>query len=263
MPERSPIILWLLLAATTCVDAVAVVWMFDSGLDNATATLYLSLAFAQLSIVCVWAVLIHQRLWAWIVPFAAGVVAALVMAAAEHATTPGDTRDEYLAFTGLMSFHVAVILPMLWLIKPTRIGATLSELATRPRWQFSIIHLLILMTCLSILIGVFGRSEMLADEVISVVTFPIANAALLAAVLAVQRLIGHWLLRCAASLGTALFVGAACELTQTAFADELNALVGNLIQAFVLWFWLEQLQSPIRCDGVEGDDSLPVPSAAS
>lgn len=116
MPRRSPVIFWLLLAATISVDAVATYWIFDNESNTAAMTLYLALAFGQLSMLCEWAVLFHTVLGLrWLVPFVAGLPIALLMTFA--AGEPGP--DALFAYMSLMWVHVALILLVLWILKPT------------------------------------------------------------------------------------------------------------------------------------------------
>ena len=239
--QRSPVIFWLLLAATICVDAMATYGILDFGSEGhiAAVTLYIALAFGQLSVLCAWAVLWHVRLGLrWLVPFLTGIPIALTMA---YVISP-PLIERLLSYTSLMWTHVALVLLSLWLLKPTRIFAGASDHSNQPSWQFSISHLLVLMTCVAVLTVVLRNADILVDEPAAVVFFTIGNAILLIAIVAGTQTRWPWPLRLTASLGTAIIIAGICEWTQTSFADEINSFAFNLIQAIVIWLWLEQMR---------------------
>jgi hypothetical protein len=251
MPQRSPATFWLLLAATLVADAISVSWIVRGGLDGSSGALFLALAIAQLSILSVWAILIPKRMrFGGLAPFIAGAVAAVVLALGEPGATGGVEWKELLAFTGIMWIHVAITLALLWLLKPTKLCAGFADRQNEPRWQFSTLHLLIVMTALAILCVLLSKAEMLAEEATSVITLPIANAALLVTVLAAVQLKLHRLLRLAAAIWCALAIAVVCEWTLLAFAKDLNFFAYCLIQAFMLWVWLEVIRPLL--DGTNG-----------
>jgi hypothetical protein len=243
--QRSPVIFWLLLAATICVDAVAIFWLFEGGFEVAAVTLYIALGIGQLSALCAWVVLFHARLGLrWLVPFIAGFAFALLLS-----TPSRPFAEALLTFTTLMWVHASLILSLLWFLKLTRIVAGLSDHSTQPSWQFAIRHLLVLMTCVAVLTVVLRRADILVDEPAAVVFFTIGNAILLIAIVAATQTRWPWQLRLTASLGTAIIIAGICEWTQTAFADEINSFAFNLIQAIVIWLWLEQIR-PVPATGL-------------
>ena len=252
--QRSPVIFWLLLAATVSVDAVAVFWLFDSRGGEShieAATLYTALAFGQLSVICAWVVLTYARIGIrWLVPFFAGLPIALIM---EHTIT-----NRLSTYTTLAWTHVALVLLSLWLLKPTRTFAGASDHSNQPSWQFSISHLLVLMTCVAVLTVVLRNADILVDEPASVVFFTIGNAILLIAIVAGTQTRWPWPLRLTASLGVAIIIAGICEWTQTAFADEINSFAFNLIQALVIWSWLEQMR-PAPATELENAVDAPLP----
>jgi hypothetical protein len=253
MSRRSPIIYWLLLAATISVDAVATAWIFDNEFDP--MTLYIALAFGQLSSLCAWAVLLHTRVGLrWPVPFVAGFPIAFVMSWARSQYEV----DTLFSFTGLMWVHVAIILSLLWLLRPTRIFADLSGRSNQRPWQFAVRHLLVLMTCLAILIVVLQRGEVLVDATVAVVSLMIGNAILLIAIIAATQARWPWPLRLAASLGAAIIIAGICEWTQAAFADEISSFAFNIIQAIVIWSWIEVIGPRRSAEVANADKPQPL-----
>ena len=173
MPRHSPVIFWLLLAATLCVDVVTSVWFSQSLVQPqsrplSSATLLIALAYAQVSLVCIRAVLRRSTNWIqWLMPFGAGIVVATIIIVEGIYEKP---QREFpwavmLAYTSFMWVHVASLLFVLWLLKPTRLFARDVVAAGRSRWQFTIRHLLLLMTCLPILVIVFMNSEIVHSGV--------------------------------------------------------------------------------------------------
>jgi hypothetical protein len=252
MTQRLPALLWLLLAATICVDGVATVWMFEEHLSTATATLFVALVSGQVSALCISVVMRRSggRL-AWILPFAFSTFAALLMTIANVRFSDG-FLSEIVAFMGLMWLHPAIALPALWLLKPTTVFRAMRAEAAGARWQFSILHLLIVMTCVAVLSAVLNGSELSAQSVVSVFTLALINTALLIGVLLAARPKWHVLQRLAAVSATAIGIGLFCEATQIAFADKLYFVAYALIQALTVWSWVE-LMRPESSDAVSPD----------
>ncbi len=87
MRHRSPIIFWLLLAATLSVDAVAVCWFFYPSVSVARNVLLLALAFSQISVVSIASIFVECRAsFLLCAPFVAALGAAALMS-----FTAGDT----------------------------------------------------------------------------------------------------------------------------------------------------------------------------
>lgn len=237
MPLRSPAIFWLLLAATLAVDAVAIYWMFSKDNSAASGTFWIALSFAEISVLAIWAILFSPSVGLkWLAPFVGGCVVALIMYQANS-----HSRDTTYLFdiTGLMWVHTTVAIALLWMLKPTRWLAKWSDDASQRRWQFSIAHILTLMTCVSVLCVLLGNVELLARDAKYAITLALANSALLLAGLVISEQIRVGFLRFAASVGAAIAIAAICELTDIAFAREINLFAFNLIQMAMLWSWIE------------------------
>jgi hypothetical protein len=247
MPPRSPILFWLLLAATLAVDAVAIVWLAGSAARlSAAATLFIALAYGQLSALCDWAAF-RSTLWIrWLVPFAAGLAIALTITITQsyHSSGPMIPWEQLLAFTSLLWVHVAVLWLVLWLLKPTRLFSHDASISSRQSWRFNIKHLFILLTCLPILVIAFKNSAIVRHGITlhgfeMFVAWVAVNAALLIAIAVIIR--RQWLLplRFAACLGAAIVVGMLLQRLLPDLSKALNMLAFSLIQTFVIWAWLE------------------------
>jgi hypothetical protein len=250
MPPRSPILFWLLLAATLAVDAVATVQMFGTDISPSprSALLYPALALGQLSVVSIWVVMFRPRIGAtWLIPFAIGLAFALIFNVARGDRTA--RTESLIAYVGLFSLHVAVVLMSLWLLKPMQISAPIANVTEQRPWQFAVRHLLILMTCLALLAFVLSHNDLLVRSILNVVSLVAGNAILLIAVVVSVRPRILWPLRLALSLGAAIGVALVCNVFGIAFAGEMNVFALFLIQAIVIWSWLELYRSPAH-DGV-------------
>lgn len=237
MPPRSPAIFWLLLAATLAVDAVAIYWIFNEKNSAASAIFWIALSFAQISVITVWAILLAPKVGLrWLAPLVGGfVVALIVFQANSHARSSTYLFD----ITGLMWGHAILAMSLLWMLKPTRWLAKWRDGVNPRRWQFSIAHILTLMTCVSVLCVLLGNVELLARDAKYAITLAIANAMLVLAVLLIFERISVRVLRFAANVGVAIAIAAICELMDVAFAREINSFAFNLIQMTVLWSWIE------------------------
>jgi hypothetical protein len=258
MPQRSPVIFWLLLAATLCVDAAIVTWMFAKGRVEESAPPFLAMSFAQLGILCVWVVFVPKQVrFSWIAPLVAGIVIAVIVAVSADVDSPGERWEGFIAFLVLTWTHVAIVLPILWLLKPTRIGVAYADPGTKPRWQFSVMHLLSAMTCIAVLSVLVRQSVWMRRQMDVLATLPMANVSLLLLVVVAVQIRRHWLLRLAASLAGALAVAAAVEWSQAEIANGLNFFVYTLIQAIVLWAWLEIMRQRSELDMAAGAGQSP------
>lgn len=258
MPLRTPHYFTLLLIATIYVDLMAVIWLYSERFSPPAVTFFISLAYAHISVLCVWSIVLRAgtRL-RWLVPFIAGLVIAVIVAFSDRPNSARDRAEMILVFTALMWLHVALIAPVLWLLLPTRLVANYAGRTPERPWQLSMLHLLALMTCVPILIVVVRSATPLFSDISKLVSFPIANALLLFGVLAAQRASPIWLLRLVASVAFALGLAAIAEWTQLALADETSSFAFFLIQAIIIWAWLEVLRPPSATTLTDPDDPPP------
>lgn len=237
MPPRSPAIFWLLLAATLAVDAVAIYWV-NQEFNPSSAVLYNALAFAQLSILSVWAILLPPKVQLrWLVPFVAGaIVALLLMTTRELGPQPGTL----LIVTVVMWGHVIICTCVLWLLKPTRLLADWIDPTTTQKWQFGTAHLLMLMTLLAVVsISVKQAYALLSAPAFTATLFA-GNAMLLIAILVSRSKIAHWPFRLVVSFGAALLIAVVCQSLPLK-SPGFDFYVFFLVQAAMIWAWAEIL----------------------
>jgi hypothetical protein len=222
---------WLLLAATLSLDATAMIWVAVDN-DRATAaTLYEALCVSQISLLCVWSMLgADRRMWAPLIPIAA---AALVVLAFGHfdALRWTDAAAE-------KGVHVAGLMALLWILRRTPWWQRGCAPSAREKWQFSLGKLLIVMTVVAVLI-VFLRHADETRAIWNVILGPVVYGSILLPVIAVVvwRSMPRALLRLAATL----LAAAAIAAWPIFLAREywLSTLAFFVIQALVLWLWLE------------------------
>jgi hypothetical protein len=223
--------------------------MFSKGLVEESAPPFLAMSFAQLGILCVWVVFVPKQVrFSWIAPLIAGITIAAIVALSVDGPPVRERWEGFIAFVVLTWTHVAIVLPILWLLKPTRIGVAYADPGTKPRWQFSVMHLLTVMTCIAVLSVLVRQSIWMRRQMDVLAILPMANVSLLLLVVVAVQIQRHWLLRLAVSLAGALAIAAAVEWTQAQIADGLNFFVYALIQAIVLWAWLEIMRPHAAMD---------------
>jgi hypothetical protein len=248
MPHRSPIIFWLLLAANVCVDSVLwslVTGHFDNYSGFASVSLH-AMIQSQLSIVCIWtAVTERKNLSTLILPFAAALVAALVTATAMSATRyePPLTFDSffvaYLAFFGL---HAALLVAALWVFRRTAFWRKRSGVVST--WQYSLGHLLFVMTIIALLALTFRQSPLVGEGGWVNIIFVVSSVLLTVASVFLWSLSWHWLLRLAAVVGISLSLAGLSvfgfSFNEGSLGPILMIIFGAhyLIQGIVLSIWL-------------------------
>jgi hypothetical protein len=235
MPPAPPVVFWLLLAATLCVDAVATFWIFDSNFGEESATLFLALAYGELSALCAWAVFARERMgWRWLLPILGAVAAGLAAGAAEKRGR-SFRSEELLAFIGLFVPHVIAAFAVLWMLK-----------SRRRSWRFSIANLFVLMTVLAVLIPLFGRNQLLQGAIVAVVTLVIGNIVLLATAIGTRYYQFPIIMRLAFDCAVAILVGSLWLVFGLGFATDLNVIVLYLIQMLTLSVWLAFVPVPAQ-----------------
>jgi len=261
MPARSPILFWLLLAATLAVDAVSIVAVYKNGNTPLMGAIYLALSLSQLSVVCYWVAVVRAQMGlAWVAPLALGVLIAFTITAVETERQEPRFGEIVLAYIGLMWFHVAVALAALWLAKPTRLIATAE--ASDPPWRFAMRHLLAVMTCLAVLAALMSHNAPIVREFFTVLVLVAGSVVLLVSATVVARRQWAWLLRLAAEFAVALLIAEVCIRLGVGFKDDLSWRALYLIQIIVIFAWLELYFAP-SISGVAQRDLSSSPEAAS
>lgn len=238
MPQRSPIIFWLLLAATLCVDAVVFSRIASEAFPGQTYLVVVlsALVLSQLSVVCIWAALrSNKNLWIRLIPYVTALVAAALTAMfIDNPVKFGAAFQTMLTYYG---FHTVLIIIALWLLQRTAFWRRRS--GASHTLQFSVIHLLIAMTVVAVLTTLMRESPFFGESGWINLGVAIASAILAIASVVIWSLSLHWLLRLAGVLGIVGCLFTALFLT-TDFGPEFSILLGGyyLIQAVVLSIWL-------------------------
>jgi hypothetical protein len=236
MPHRSPVIFWLLLAATICIDAVAMSWSYIAGLQR-TEQLYLALFCGQLSAICIWSVFsLRSGYWRFLVPFAMAFAGALWAGWVSYDRV-GLTAEAYaVAHAGLWATHAALLMGLLWVLRQLSITSGLSFKNSASRWQFSIGQLLVLMTTVAILIVILRKAELIHEVWVWIAVLLANNVGIAIAVALIHTTDWHWLVRATVAAGVAIALGVVVLMINRSYSE---ILVINLIQTFVLFLWLE------------------------
>lgn len=230
MPQRSPIIFWLLLAATASVDAIA----FDAARSQSDHGMvgmvaYFGLLSGQLSAVCVWSAFRPQPSW-WsrLVPIAAVFAASLAYVEAG--------QSELLQLLPYFASVAAVLLMALWFLR--RSAYWQRRWSDDAKWQFSTAQLLILSTVVCVLAAALRSVNWYQGELGSVIAIFVCSIALAVLCTLIVSTSAHWLLRLAGVVA-ATFV---CSLVFYGAVGGFLFVFARyqlLAQAIVLTAWLE------------------------
>jgi hypothetical protein len=252
MTQRSPVIFWLLLAATLAVYAVAVSTLsayrvFGERFSGTAAALFDALSFGQLSLVSMGAVFAPRgRRWVGLLWLVAAVFGVATITAWLANFRVWETAAVY-------GGHVTALTLLLWIIKQTRLWHGTGPTQPLTKWQFSLAQLLILMTVVAAVISSLRDSELAQRK----------PAGLLLGVVAAHVSVGvitlivwlqpwHLVLRLAAMFAAAGLIGWAVEQwvsPYSVYAPENLLIAVGLISA-----WLE-LGGIVRRGDRGGDDS--------
>jgi hypothetical protein len=236
MPRQSPVFLWLLLAATIGVDAVVFARMRS---EPYPALMYTSAAFyalitGQLSVICIWSALRGTTIvWTVILPLVSAVCAALLNAT--FSNDPAIFGEKFTLHAGYYGLHVAVLLSALWLLQRTAYWRRRS--GSVHVWQFSLTHVLIVMTVVALLVAVSRHGPLFSENSGLFVVTMLLLVALPVAAVVIWSLSSHWILRLAAVLGFAVLSAAVIWL-MTGINNAFFFGANSLIQCVVLSAWL-------------------------
>lgn len=244
MPRRSPIILWLLLVANVCFDAILLSWATSQSDEYfAYAALALqAMVQGQLCVVCIWAaVTASKSVWTLLLPFLAALCAALMTATAT--SRPATFNSQFVSHSAYFGLHAALLVAALWLFRRTTFWRRRTGVALA--WQYSMGHLLFVMTIVALLAVTFRQEPLAVEGGWDNIIFVGSSVALAVASLFLWSLSWHWILRLAAVLAVAMAL--ACLLVLV-FTRGRPGNVGtlfmmifgshHLIQGIVLSVWL-------------------------
>jgi hypothetical protein len=246
MPQRSPVIFWLLVAATISVDAV--VFSFaEAEPDPYGFVAFEALMLSQISVACIWAGLrSEQSTWTRLSPLLAVVLATLVWGLFSETNWIGKVGKEWSVRMSLsfvhQGLHAALLLAMLWLLKRSalwkRRGYSTAE------WKFSIADLLVVTTVVAVLgaamrfTKLWDNLDLLGGADIVLMGGPAVLA--MSSVLIWSLWRTHWVLRASGVMGVAIGLVACVLVAERTFYTGYPVVVSThfLIQAVVLIVWL-------------------------
>ncbi len=250
------LILFLLLLATLCIDAVAAYWWGLAAGGDASMALYYGLIFGQLSVLCVWASSRQRGVrYVWILPFAVGFLAAWITAALIN-SHPTAVPLWLRVFTCLFWIHSAALLALLWGWNQTQYVRSKNP-STRSRpWQVSVMQLLVVTSVVAVLLTIWRKTPYLSEGAGSDWIPWILNNVLVAiSTVVIFRDSRNFFLRLALVCGVALCLGMILRMVFLAMTSTLGtgsfALWTNLFQAIVLVVWLH-----VGRIGITADDSV-------
>jgi hypothetical protein len=250
MQHRSPIVSWLLLAATLCVDYLALTWQADQRFPSSgyIVVAFHALILSQLSIVCIWsAISLKQTIWTRIAPLIAAAAAAIVTVIFTRLSTQFPNSSAFASCLGYYGLHAVLLMASIWLLQRTnfwrkRTGSTRA-------FQYSLVHVLIVMTVAAVLAALmrnnlfFGRAS--STRLFNIV-FVCSFVALAVASVVIWSLSWHWFLRMAGVFGIAVLLGSFAvpvfltSMRTSGLSRDVFGILGAyyLIQALVLSIWL-------------------------
>jgi hypothetical protein len=235
MPQRSPVIFWLLLAATVSIDVVVFSWAARELGYFYHAVTYDGLMLSQLSVVCIWSVLsASTKFWTKIAPLLAAVAASLAVGlfAASPLTEISDGMIGSVAHYGI---HTALVWALLWLFARTPLWT--RRRGASARWQFSLANLFVAATIIAILAAATHQSNIFGRNYWENSASILSSVALAVVSVIIWCFSPHWLLRSAAIYALAILLGFAWwkpSMPEVAFLY----LTYYLIQASVIIAWL-------------------------
>lgn len=240
LPDRSPLIFWLLLVATICVDAVAFAWAEAAGESGLLA--FEPLMLSQISVVCIWSGLRSEKsLWTRVSPLLAVVVASLVWGMFSEMHFIGKVGEGRSRRIGVelvnQGIPAALLLAMLWLFKRTAFWKRRS--GSSAEWQLSIADLLVVTTVVAVLGAVMRRIEFLDLDWTDILIIGSPAVLAISAVFTWSLWRTPWVLRASGVIGMAMGLAAVVSLAQRRpSVFSIVWVTHYLIQALVLMVWL-------------------------
>jgi hypothetical protein len=141
-----------------------------------------------------------------------------------------------MAWLGLWISQVMLLLVLLWLLRQTTFGVRWDPHRSAARWQFSIMHLLAAMTTLAITLAILRHAKALQEVPSTAAIVILSSVGIAFAAVVLQAFRWHGLLRLASLAGIAMILGI---VMQNIAGDRQNLLAFHLIQAIVLFLWLQ------------------------
>jgi hypothetical protein len=242
MPQRSPIIFWLLFAATLSVDAITFSWAATEPDYSYGSVAFYALTLGQISVVCIWSGLSSAKAaWSRLVPFLAVIVACLAwgMFSFEHFNERSGFQEWVERVSSALVYHghhAALLLAMLWAFKRTTFWK--QRTGSSAEWKFSIADLLLVTTVVAMLGAGLRLTNVFLDW--SSIGFLGSSVVLALASVFLWSLAQPRVIRFAVLLGFAILLGLAVSLTfGIPDGDVILTFEAHfLIHAIVLAIWL-------------------------
>jgi hypothetical protein len=265
MSQHSSPIVWLLLAATLSVDAVAFYWLVSTPWPHYASMTYEALVVAQISVVCIWSTSHPLKTW-WtrLAPWLAVVVATLanlmalvpsevrtsataalqsLHASSRTLETVRSSADRWLYWIWIeislaqYLLHAALLVAVLWLFQRTSYWRRRTGITAE--WRFSLRQLLASTTIVALLAAVIGDTYLRNLEYSWVHFIFIGSWTVIAlAAVFIWNLAWNWLLRLAMVMAVSLLLGN-LWYTVSEFSSVYSLFVTHyFIQGMVLSAWL-------------------------
>lgn len=249
MQQRSPLIFWLLLAATIAVDLVVFSQTRLASVGSIQLeVLQLALVFAQLSAACIGIVAVATT------PAIRALVAAAAIALAILGLHRSESHIQYIDAAMLVGIHSTSMLFALWLLKLllARRGGN-NEFA-----QFSMKSIFAVMTAVAVVASLARAASLFHENRDFTIGFQLTNVLLPTAAFILWRRKWHWILRMAATFAAAL----SCGWLLSVFQPQPDLLAEELfcIEAAVLIVWLTFGQI-IPAHSAPAGDAVPTSSS--
>jgi hypothetical protein len=225
--QRSPVIFWLLLAATLAIDAVSMSNAFHRPSNTTWVIAYDALVAGQLSALSIWASLRRcKNFWTRVAP-----VAAVLVAAAVVGLFGKPPFVDVLPYYGL---QVAAIMAIVWMLDRTSFWQWRT--GSSAKWQYSVFELLVLMTVVAMLATTLRATDWFSGSRWINLAFICGSVSLAVAGTVVWTMSWHWLLRASGTVAFALLLGVAFMVTMEPFLPQFLT-AHYLIQAIELSLW--------------------------
>jgi hypothetical protein len=242
MPQRSPIIFRLLLAATFAVDVVVLQVARERQLSSGYLTVVVYALFvSQLSVVCIWSALrTAPTAVSRTAPICAVAIVSLMAAWFTPMPSSLNGWTVYANYLGYFGLHALVLLASLWILQRTNYWQRRTRV--KRTLQFSLTHMLIVTTVTAILAALSRNNVFLGGGRAANISVAFCCVTLGFASAAVWSLSWNWVLRLAGVIAVAALLGVA--LVSIFFRPYMGFDVFTvfhayyLIQAVVLSLWL-------------------------
>jgi hypothetical protein len=244
MPQRLPLITWLLLAATLAVDFVV---LNAVAFDRYRAAGYMVVTFhtlivSQLSLVCIWSALkAEPSVWTRLAPLFAVAITTTIAGSFMQLDEPHNGWGSFSAYLGYYGFHAVAVLAAMWFLQRTNYWQ--RRTGKSRTWQFSLFHVLTVTTVTAVLLALTRNNAFFSESRMWNVAFAVSYVALAVFCVVVWTFSWHWFFRLACALCVSLLLGIVAYGGFLEFGvlavNPFNILHAHyLIEAVVLSIWL-------------------------